>query len=736
VLSELKSDLKSDVSKRLRQVNGRLNSLTSQITKVNLQNSNKPTNVRSSIYSSDFQSGNGPVGISTSSDPELIVEMQTEIGRISDGVDTNSMRIVQEAEKLSILKKKLGKVDIVANDVGTQIAMLKQMHVIDMHQLANSFGKVISYKEAPDFDDKINLMKSGKNNANSDSKISQEFQKEITENLSVLNKTISNIQDFVHETYKNSSANNSEALLSYSNQIKLIDTKLSDIQDSNAKQTELVSGVLLKTGALEDLQITIVRTLTNLNETVVDLQNEGHDHKDRIYKKIESVNSNFTGLVEVVKILEGELSAKLNNTSIDKQTVVLEAMTKEMKRNFTLLNDLLYNKFEVINSRLGENSLNNRFSTIEDRMANIELNFTPSTSTQKPKKTQPAQLFDFKSFTVELENLQSQIDSNFTEIKSAISIQNSTIISNKQSITNSNLATIRLAQEITAVQETDRNQTGRVDFLEKSSAELELRIIHLSEVDAIIKSDHIKSIRNELVFQGNQFNKLETRIEELPDQETIATLEKTSNKQADWIKDIREEMEFLNNLTQSNFVSITGIKLKQPEQPIENLHAAKIPDFSSLLENSTPLNNFIPENGFTGDQNKLLADANILLDDLFRKVEIGKNPKPVSFLGDLTSTQVSLHTTTMQTEPYGDSSTTFGQEATEVSDEMKYEKERLEAEADFDDNEFEDFETTDSPNYVIDEIGMIDVSDVKSSEVGSQDIVSSGYLAEYLTDDE
>jgi len=90
----------------------------------------------------------------------------------------------------------------------------------------------------------------------------------------------------------------------------------------------------------------------------------------------------------------------------------------------------------------------------------------------------------------------------------------------------------------------------------------------------------------------------------------------------------------------------------------------------------------------------------------------------------------------MQTEPYGDSSTTFGQEATEVSDEMKYEKERLEAEEDFDENEFEDFETTDSPNYVIDEIGMIDVSDVKSSEVGSQDIVSSGYLAEYLTDDE
>ena len=425
--------------------------------------------------------------------------MQTEIGRISDGVDTNSMRIVQEAEKLSILKKKLAKVDIVANDVGTQIAMLKQMHVIDMHQLANSFGKVISYKEAPDFDDKINLMKNGKNE-NSEFKISQEFRTEIAENFSVLNKTISNIQDFVNETHKNSSANNSEALLTVSNQIKLIDTKLSDIQDTNAKRTELVSGVLSKTSPLEDLQTTIVRTLTKLNETVIDLQNEGHDHTDRMYKKIDSLNSNFTGIVEIVKILESELSAKLNNTSFDKQQVILEAMTKEMKRNFTLLNDLLYNKFEVINSRLGEKSLNNRFSTMEERMSNIELNFTPSTSTQKPTKTQP--VFDFESFTVELENLKNQIDTDLTEIKSTISIQNTTINSNKQSITNSNVATIRLAQEITAVQETGRNQTGRVDFLEKSHGELELRIIHLSEVDAIIKSDHIKSIRNELVFQG------------------------------------------------------------------------------------------------------------------------------------------------------------------------------------------------------------------------------------------
>ena len=166
-------------------------------------------------------------------------------------------------------------------------------------------------------------------------------------------------------------------------------------------------------------------------------------------------------------------------------------------------------------------------------------------------------------------------------------------------------------------------------------------------------------------------------------------------------------MEFLNNLTQSNFVSITGIKLKQPEHPIDNLHDAKIPDFSSLLENSTPLNNFIPENGFTGDQNKLLADANMLLDDLFRKVEIGNNPKPVRFLGDLTSTQVSLHTTTMQTEPYGDSSTSFGQDATEVSDEVKYENSAgfQETEEDFDErNEFEGFETADSPNYSLETI--------------------------------
>ena len=38
--------------------------------------------------------------------------------------------------------------------------------------------------------------------------------------------------------------------------------------------------------------------------------------------------------------------------------------------------------------------------------------------------------------------------------------------------------------------------------------------------------------------------------------------------------------------------------------------------------------------------------------------------------------------------------------------------------------------------HVIDEVGMIDVSDVKTDGVDSQETVSSGYLAEYLTDDE
>ena len=170
--------------------------------------------------------------------------------------------------------------------------------------------------------------------------------------------------------------------------------------------------------------------------------------------------------------------------------------------------------------------------------------------------------------------------------------------------------------------------------------------------------------------------------------ESIESLQATTKTQSKWIKEIQDEVEFLNNLTQSNFVSITGLKLKQPDETLTNLNSQIIPDFNSLL-GPTPLNNFIPENGFAGDQNKLLADANTLLDDLFRKVDLGNNPKPVKNIGDLTSTQSSILSTTSTAADSIATSTTSDFKT------LKTESYTIKEEIDYE----EDYGTNEPPNY-------------------------------------